>query len=111
MQTVKTLAKGQVVIPADIRAKFGIVAGSMLLLEVTDTGIALRPLPKDPIAAFGGSLPSARSTGRGQPTLADQLRRERQLEAEHEAKRWVPRDMQPLGVPSLKRGTVRARSR
>ena len=83
MQTVKTLAKGQVVIPADIRARFGIVAGSMLALEVTDVGIALRPLPKDPIAAFGGSLPSA---AKGKPTLAAQLKRERQIEVKREAK-------------------------
>lgn len=49
MAIVKTTVKGQIVIPADIRKKYGIKHGSRV--EVIDRGgrIVLRPLLTDPI--------------------------------------------------------------
>ena len=56
MQTVRTLAKGQVVIPAEVRRRLGIAPGDLLEIRVVDDHIELAPLPDDPIAAFCGSL-------------------------------------------------------
>ena len=65
MHTVRTLAKGQVVIPAEVRGQFGIESGTLLELKVVDDHIELRPLPRDPIAAFCGSLAHGESLAEG----------------------------------------------
>jgi AbrB family looped-hinge helix DNA binding protein len=80
MQTVRTLAKGQVVIPADVRGRFGIESGTLLELTVVDDHIELRPLPRDPIAAFCGSLAHGES-------LAEGLMAEHRAEVERNDKR------------------------
>lgn len=73
MQTVRTLAKGQVVIPAEVRRRLGIAPGDLLELRVVDDHIELSPLPDDPIAAFCGSLSGKESLADG---LIDEHRRE-----------------------------------
>jgi AbrB family looped-hinge helix DNA binding protein len=73
MQTVRTLAKGQVVIPAEVRRRLGIAPGDLLEIRVVDDHIELAPLPDDPIAAFCGSLPGTESLADG---LIDEHRRE-----------------------------------
>ncbi len=80
MHTVRTLAKGQVVIPAEVRGRFGIQSGILLELTVVDDHIELRPLPRDPVAAFCGSL------ARGE-SLADGLMTEHRAEVELDRKR------------------------
>jgi AbrB family looped-hinge helix DNA binding protein len=65
MLTVRTLAKGQIVIPAAIRERFGIASGTLLNLEVCGDHIELTPVPKDPIAAFCGSLAGGESMAEG----------------------------------------------
>ena len=73
MQTVRTLAKGQVVIPAEVRHRLGIAPGDLLEIRVVGDHIELAPLPDDPIAAFCGSL-------RGGDSLADGLIEEHRRE-------------------------------
>lgn len=80
MLTVRTLAKGQVVIPAEVRGQFGIESGSLLELTVSGDHIELKPLPQDPIAAFCGSLA-------GGASLAEGLMAEHRAEVERDAKR------------------------
>lgn len=70
MSTVKTLAKGQIVIPAEIRKKFHIEPGTELQIMEYGGIIYLVPPVEDPIRAAQGSLPS-------RPSLAGQLLRER----------------------------------
>jgi AbrB family looped-hinge helix DNA binding protein len=70
MPTVKTLAKGQIVIPAEMRKKYHIEPGSELQIMEYGGIIYLIPPVADPIKAAQGSLPS-------RPSLAGQLLRER----------------------------------
>jgi len=56
MTIVKTLAKGQVVIPKPIRDQLGITVGSRLWLQVKDGRIVLKPIPADPIESLHGIL-------------------------------------------------------
>ena len=78
MQTVRTLAKGQVVIPAEVRRRLGIAPGDLLEIRVVDDHIELALLPDDPIAAFCGSL-------RGGDSLADGLIEEHRREGTGDA--------------------------
>jgi len=73
MQTIRTLAKGQVVIPAEVRRRLGIEPGDMLEIRVVDDHIELSPLPDDPIGAFCGSLSGKESLADG---LIEEHRRE-----------------------------------
>ena len=70
MATVKTLAKGQIVIPAKLRKKYHIKPGSELQLLEYAGIIHLVPPAADPIKAAAGSLPQ-------KPSLAKKLLRER----------------------------------
>ncbi|MBN1935895.1 MAG: AbrB/MazE/SpoVT family DNA-binding domain-containing protein [Anaerolineae bacterium] len=56
MYTVKVSTKGWVVIPRELRAKYGIESGSQV--QVVDYGdvLALVPLPDDPVEALHGLL-------------------------------------------------------
>jgi AbrB family looped-hinge helix DNA binding protein len=70
MSTVKTLAKGQIVIPAEMRKKYHIEPGTVLQIMEYGGIIYLVPPVEDPVKAAQGSLPS-------RPSLAGQLLRER----------------------------------
>ena len=70
MSTVKTLAKGQIVIPAEMRKKFHIEPGTELQIMEYGGVIYLVPPVQDPIKAAQGALPP-------RPSLAGQLLRER----------------------------------
>lgn len=70
MATVKTLAKGQVVIPAKLRKKYNITPGSELELLEYGGVIHLIPPVADPIKAAAGCLPK-------KPSLAKKLLKER----------------------------------
>ncbi len=74
MPTVKTLAKGQIVIPVQLRKKYHIQPGSALqLLEYGDI-LYLIPPVADAIKAAAGSLPR-------RPSLAKRLLRERKRDS------------------------------
>jgi len=70
MSTVKTLAKGQIVIPAEMRKKYHIEPGTELQIMEYGGIIYLVPPVDNPVKAAQGSLPS-------RPSLAGQLLRER----------------------------------
>ncbi len=54
MAVVTTSARGQIVIPRDIRRKLDIIPGKKLLITVEGERVVIQPLPDDPIQAFRG---------------------------------------------------------
>ncbi|MCX5909874.1 MAG: AbrB/MazE/SpoVT family DNA-binding domain-containing protein [Deltaproteobacteria bacterium] len=73
MATVKTLAKGQIVIPAAIRKKYRIEPGTELQIMEYGGIVYLIPPVEDPIGAACGILPP-------KPSLAERLLRDRKKE-------------------------------
>jgi len=70
MATVKTLLKGQVVIPADLRKKYHIEPGTVLQVMEYGGIIYLIPPVKNPIREACGILPS-------RPSLSEKILKER----------------------------------
>ena len=56
MPIVKTYAKGQIVIPKEIREVLGIKPGKQLSIKLVDDHVEIRPLPNDPIEFLTGIL-------------------------------------------------------
>jgi AbrB family looped-hinge helix DNA binding protein len=54
MTVVKASARGQIVIPRDIRRRLNIVQGKKLLIKVEGEQVVIQPLPDDPVEAFRG---------------------------------------------------------
>lgn len=77
MYTAKVSAKGWVVIPKDLREKYGLKKGTQV--QVIDSGeiLALVPLPDDPVEALHGML-------EGGPSLTRDLLVERAKERAQE---------------------------
>lgn len=73
MATVKTLAKGQIVIPAELRKRYRIEPGVELQVMDYNGVIYLIPPVKDPIKAACGILPP-------KPSLSEKLLKERKSE-------------------------------
>jgi AbrB family looped-hinge helix DNA binding protein len=73
MATVKTLSKGQIVIPAGIRKKYHIEPGTEIQIMEYGGIIYLIPPVQDPIKAACGILPL-------KPSLSEKLLRERRKE-------------------------------
>jgi AbrB family looped-hinge helix DNA binding protein len=73
MATVKTLSKGQIVIPAGIRKRYRIEPGTRIQIMEYGGIIYLVPPVEDPIRAACGLLPS-------KPSLSRKLLRERKKE-------------------------------
>ena len=73
MATVKTLSKGQVVIPAAIRKRYHIEPGTELQVMEYNGIIYLIPPVEDPVKAACGLLPP-------KPSLAEKLLKERKGE-------------------------------
>jgi AbrB family looped-hinge helix DNA binding protein len=73
MATVKTLSKGQIVIPAGIRKRYRIEPGTRIQIMEYGGIIYLVPPVEDPIRAACGLLPS-------QPSLSQKLLRRRKKE-------------------------------
>ena len=66
MKRAKVLAKGQIVIPAPIRKKYGIQPGAEIQVFEYGNLIYLVPPANDPIEQAMGSLPST-------PSLSEEL--------------------------------------
>lgn len=73
MSIVKTLAKGQIVIPAEIRKKYHIEPGTEMQIMEYGGIIYLVPPVEDPIKAACGILPP-------NPSLSEKLLKERKGE-------------------------------
>lgn len=73
MATVKTLAKGQIVIPAEIRKKYRIQPGTELQIMEYGGIVYLIPPVEDPIRAACGILPP-------KPSLSERLLKDRKKE-------------------------------
>ena len=73
MTTVKTLSKGQIVIPAEIRKKYHIEPCTKMQIMEYGGIIYLIPPVEDPVSAACGILPS-------KPSLSDRLLKERKNE-------------------------------
>jgi AbrB family looped-hinge helix DNA binding protein len=54
MAVVKTYAKGQIIIPKELRDALGIRPGKRLSLKLVNDHIEVRPLPDDPIEHLTG---------------------------------------------------------
>jgi len=81
MSIVHASSKGQVVLPRDVRRRYGITRGTRL--EVIDSGrgtIVLVPVPDDPLAALDGMLA-------GGGSAAELVAEARRLDALREAGR------------------------
>jgi AbrB family looped-hinge helix DNA binding protein len=75
---VKTYAKGQIIIPKELRVKLGILPGKKLSLRLVDDHLEIRPLPDDPIDFLTGIF-------RDYPhSLSDELLRERKKDNDFE---------------------------
>jgi AbrB family looped-hinge helix DNA binding protein len=70
MESVRVLAKGQIVIPAALRKKYGIAPGAELGIFEYGRLIHIVPPSEDPVASAMGCLPD-------QPSLTEELLRER----------------------------------
>jgi len=70
METVKVLAKGQVVIPASVRRKYNIQPGANMHIFEYGSLIYLVPPSKDPVREAMGCLPR-------KPSLSEELLKER----------------------------------
>lgn len=73
MATVKTLSKGQIVIPVEIRKRYRIERGTVIQIMEYGGIIYLIPPVEDPIKAACGILPS-------KPSLSERLIKERRSE-------------------------------
>ena len=83
MPIVKTLAKGQIVIPAEIRKKIGLKPGRKVLLTLVDERkVVIEPVPDDPIEAACGML-------QGGPPLTRALLKERREDHVREEKNFA----------------------
>jgi AbrB family looped-hinge helix DNA binding protein len=54
MPIVKTHAKGQIIMPKEIRDKLGIKPGKALSVKLVEDHVEIQPLPDDPIEFLTG---------------------------------------------------------
>lgn len=73
MYTAKVSTKGWVVIPKNLREKYGLKKGTKVLVMDYGNFLALMPLPEDPVEALHGMLEEG-------PSLTADLLAERALE-------------------------------
>ncbi|MCG7851385.1 MAG: AbrB/MazE/SpoVT family DNA-binding domain-containing protein [Methanosarcinaceae archaeon] len=76
MAIVKTHAKGQIIMPKDIRVKLGIKPGKVLSVKLIDDHVEIRPLPDDPIEFLTGIVEKHRGS------MAGELLKERKRDNE-----------------------------
>ena len=88
MLAVRSLAKGQIVIPVELRRRFGIKPGSMLEIRGAEDHIEIYMLPADPIKALRGSL-------KGGPSMAEALIREHREEVRRDVRKRASARKQP----------------
>jgi len=87
MALVRVSARGQVLVPAGIRQRAGMLPGTYVLVVQTEGGVLLRGLSHDPVQ---GAMGMFARLGPGTPALLEDRRRECEQE---EA------DLPPVGTP------------
>ena len=80
MPIVKTSAKGQIVVPKEIREKLGIAPGKKVLFRIVDNHAEIIPLPDDPIKALRGMLKGGRSLTK---ELLAERKRDNKIDEKH----------------------------
>ena len=91
MATSTISAKGWVVIPSEVRKKFGLRPGDRVHVREEDGRIILIPALKDPIRELRGIF-------KGGPSMTAELVEEHRREVEHderEHKEWLARQAKP----------------
>jgi len=91
MPVVKLSSKGQIVIPADIRKKYGLRPGSRVEIFDMEGQIVLCSIPEDPIEAAHGFLSSRRSVSE----MLKEAREEEKKFEERKAGRILSQQPQP----------------
>jgi len=81
-KTVKVSSKGWVVLPASLRRKYGIKAGTLIDIVEENNKIKLIPVTKNPVQACYGKYAE-------HPSLLKELREEREKEKEREEKKTL----------------------
>ncbi len=82
MPIVKTSPKGQVVIPVEIRRKFGIKPGTKIYVSEEEDRVILRPLSNNPIESLCGIF-------KGGPSLTKALMELRKEEGKLEEAKFA----------------------
>ena len=77
MPTTILSERGQVVIPAEIRAQLHLEKGDRFEVEVRADGVILKPLPRQPLLHLRGAF-------KGADRLTEALLSEREAERKHE---------------------------
>jgi AbrB family looped-hinge helix DNA binding protein len=77
METSILTAKGQIVVPAALRRKFGLKKGSRVAFTADDSGFIVRPLDRHYFDQFAGILPEK---GKALRTLLKERKRDRKRE-------------------------------
>jgi|GEM_PF-505247 len=103
MIKIKVSSKGQVVIPVEVRARYGIDTGTELELREGPGYLTLHPLPADPIGAARGLL---RPPQESRSLVRELLRDKQALHARDRNRPRTARTLQdqqqrPLASPSL----------
>ncbi|MFC1820009.1 AbrB/MazE/SpoVT family DNA-binding domain-containing protein [Thermodesulfobacteriota bacterium] len=80
MPIVKTSAKGQIVIPKEIRKILGITPGKKVLFRVVDKHAEITPLPEDSIKAMRGMFKGGRSLAK---ELLAERKRDNKIDEKH----------------------------
>ena len=80
MPIVRTSAKGQIVIPKEVREKLGITPGKKVLFRIVNEHAEITPLPEDAIKAMRGILKGGRSLSK---ELLAERKRDNKIDEKH----------------------------